>query len=72
MHYFYETILVDRKAPEIKSDKQLSFVTKKGNKGRSFRALTSSGQKARGQQRNSREQAPKSFPSLRSHGRRGN
>ena len=71
MNYFYEVILVDRKHASIKSDKQLGqFV--KAPKARSLRGLTSSGKKARGQQRNSREQAPKAFPSLRSNNRRGN
>ncbi|MGK0209238.1 MAG: large subunit ribosomal protein L15e [Patescibacteria group bacterium] len=72
MNYFFDVILVDRAAPEIKNDKQLNFVTTPANRGRALRALTSAGQKARGQQRNSRVQAPKSFPSLRAHGRRGN
>jgi len=71
MHYFYEVILVDRAASEIKSDKQLGeFV--KAPKMRSLRGLTSSGKKARGQQRNSREKVPKAFPSLRANKRRGN
>ena len=72
LHYFYEVILVDRAAPEIKNDRTLKFVSRPANKARALRALTSAGQKARGQQRNSREKAPKAFPSLRAHGRRGN
>ena len=71
MNYFYEVILVDRSAPQIKSDKQLSFVTKPANKGRAFKGKTSAGKKARGQ-RNSRIKVPKAFPSLRANGRRGN
>lgn len=71
LHYFYEVILVDRKAPEIKTDKQLSFVTKPANRGRAQRALTSAGKKARGQH-NSRVKVPKAFPSLRANRRRGN
>jgi large subunit ribosomal protein L15e len=71
MNYFYEVILVDRAHPSIKSDKQLGqFV--KAPKGRALRGLTSSGKKARGQQRNSHEKAPKAFPSLRANNRRGN
>ncbi|MCK4997819.1 50S ribosomal protein L15e [Candidatus Pacearchaeota archaeon] len=71
MNYFFEVILVDRVAPEILSDKQLApFV--KAPKKRALRGLTSSGQKARGQQRNSRVQAPKAFPSLRANKRQGN
>jgi large subunit ribosomal protein L15e len=71
MHYFFEVILVDRAAPEIKSDKQLSFVTKAGNKGRAYRGLTSAGKKARGH-RHSRVKVPKAYPSLRANRRRGN
>ena len=71
IHYFYEVILVDRVAPEIKTDKELSFVTKSANRGRAFRAQTSAGKKARGL-RNSRIKAPKVRPSLRANRRRGN
>ena len=71
MNYFYEVILVDRSNPSIKSDKQLGqFV--KAPKARALRGLTSSGKKARGQQRNSRVKAPKAFPSLRANARKGN
>ena len=71
MNYFYEVILVDRVAPTIKSDKQLGqFV--KASKKRALRGLTSSGKKARGQQRNSHSKVPKAFPSLRANARRGN
>ncbi len=71
MNYFFEVILVDRVAPEIKSDKQLSFITKPGNKGRSLRGLTSAGKKARGH-RHSRIKVPKAYPSLRANDRKGN
>lgn len=70
-HYFYEVILVDRSAPEIKNDRQLGFVAKPGNKGRAFRGLTSAGKRARGH-RNSHVKAPKVYPSLRANRRRGN
>ena len=70
IYSFYEVILVDRASPEIKSDKELSFVTKIG-RGRSLRALTSASIKARGL-RNSSIKAPKVRPSLRAHNRRGN
>jgi len=72
MNYFYEVILVDRAAPEIKSDKELKFVTKPANRARALRALTSAAKKARGQQRNSKKTVPKAFPSLRANARRGN
>ncbi len=69
--YFYEVILVDRHSPDIKKDKQLSFITKPSHRGRSFRAKTSAGKKARGL-RNSPVKAPKVRPSLRANRRRGN
>ncbi len=71
VHYFYEVILVDREQPEIKSDKQLSFITRRANRGRAFRGLTSAGKKARGL-RNSPVKVPKVRPSLRVNRRRGN
>jgi large subunit ribosomal protein L15e len=70
-HYFFEVILLDRNANEIKTDKQLSFVTKPANKGRAQRALTSAGKKARGH-RHSRVKVPKAYPSLRANKRQGN
>jgi large subunit ribosomal protein L15e len=71
VNMFYEIILVDREAPQIKSDKELSFVTKSANTGRVFKGLTSAGKKARGH-RNSKDKSPKVYPSLRVNGRRGN
>ena len=65
---FYEVILVDRDAPTIKTDKQLSFISKKGNRGRATRGLTSTGKKARGL-RNSSVKCPKVRPSLRANRR---
>ena len=71
MNNFFEVILVDRAAPEIKTDKELSFITKPANRGRAFRSLTSAGKKSRGH-RYSKAKVPKAFPSLRSHNRKGN
>ncbi len=71
INYFYEIILVDREQPEIKSDRQLNFITKPSSRGRAFRAQTSAGKKARGL-RNSTIKAPKVRPSLRANRRRGN
>lgn len=71
VNYFYEVILVDRDTREIKTDKQLSFITKPSSRGRAFRGLTSAGKKARGL-RNSPVKAPKVRPSLRANRRRGN
>jgi large subunit ribosomal protein L15e len=71
MHFFYEVILVDRAAPEIKSDKQLGFVSRPANNTRIFRGLTSAASKARGL-RNSNFKVPKVRPSLRANDRQGN
>ena len=70
MNYFFEVILVDRVASEIKSDKQLSAFVKAPKK-RALRGISSSGRKARGL-RNSPVKAPKVRPSLRANRRRGN
>ena len=70
-YYFYEVIMADRNAPEIKADKQLSYLTKPANANRAFKGLTSAGIKSRGL-RNSSFKVPKVRPSLRAHGRRGN
>jgi large subunit ribosomal protein L15e len=70
MNYFFEVILVDRAAPEIKSDKQLGPLVKAPRK-RALRGITSAGRKARGL-RNSPVKAPKVRPSLRANRRRGN
>lgn len=71
INYFYEVILVERNEPGILVDKQLGkFV--KAPKKRALRGLTSSGKKARGQQRNSKAKVPKAFPSLRANRRKGN
>lgn len=70
MNYFFEVILVDRVAPEIKSDKQLgAFV--KAPKKRALRGISSAGRKARGL-RNSPVKSPKVRPSLRANRGRGN
>ncbi len=71
VNYFFEVILVDRDSNEIKADKELSFITKPGNRGRAIRGLTSAGKKARGF-RNSPVRSPKVYPSLRANNRRGN
>lgn len=48
VNYFFEVILVDRNAPEIKSDKELSFVAKTTGRNRAMRGLTFAGIKSRG------------------------
>ncbi|MCS7134534.1 MAG: 50S ribosomal protein L15e [Candidatus Pacearchaeota archaeon] len=47
-YYFFEVILVDPNAPEIKTDKQLSWICSKKHRGRAFRGLTSAAKKSRG------------------------
>jgi len=47
-HKYYEVILVDTSAPEILSDKELNWITKKKHRGRAHRGLTSAGKKGRG------------------------
>lgn len=70
MNYFFEVILVDRVAPEIKSDKQLgNFV--RAPKSRALRGISSAGRKARGL-RNSPVKCPKVRPSLKANKGRGN
>lgn len=50
-HYWYEVILVDPNAPEIKSDKQLKWISEGKHRGRVFRGLTSAAKKSRGLRR---------------------
>lgn len=64
---WFEVILVDRSHPAIKSDKDLSWITRK--RGRVFRGLTSAGRKARGLRRKGRG-AEKVRPSVRANFRK--
>ncbi len=66
-HYF-EVILVDTSAPEIKSDKEINWICDKNQKGRSFRGLTSRGKKSRGLRKKGKG-AEKVRPSLRARKR---
>ncbi len=68
-YYYYEVILVDPNRPEIKADKELSWLASGKHKGRVFRGLTSAAKKSRGLRKKSREM--KVRPSLRAHRRRG-
>ena len=68
-YYFYEVIMIDPDKPEIKSDKQLSFVTKSSNKKRAMRGLTSSAKKSRGLM--DKSPTSKTRPSVRAGKRRG-
>ncbi|MBN2067714.1 MAG: 50S ribosomal protein L15e [Candidatus Diapherotrites archaeon] len=66
-HYF-EVILVDVNAPEIKSDRELNWICSKKHRGRAFRGLTSRGRKSRGLRRKGIG-AEKVRPSLRAKNR---
>ncbi|MBU0958496.1 MAG: 50S ribosomal protein L15e [Nanoarchaeota archaeon] len=69
INYFYEVICVDPEKPEIKSDKQLSWIGKPGNKKRVLRGLTSVSKKSRGLR--SKDPTSKVRPSVRAGKRRG-
>ena len=69
VHYFSEVILVDASKPEIKSDKNINWIGKPGNKNRVFRGLTSAGKKSRGLR--SKDPTNKARPSVRAGKRRG-
>jgi len=68
-YYFFEIIMIDPSKPEIKSDKNFKWITKKKNQKRAMRGLTSSAKKSRGL----RNKSPnlKVRPSLRSWNRKG-
>jgi len=68
-HYFYEVIMLDPSKPEIKSDRVLKWITKKGNKKRAERGLTSAAKKSRGLR--SKSPKLKVRPSLRARSRQG-
>jgi len=65
---YYEIILVDTAAPEIKKDKDLKWICKDEQRGRAERGLTGSGKKSRGLRRKGKG-AEKVRPSLRAHQR---
>ncbi len=67
---YFEVILVDVNAPEIKSDKDLKWITEKEQKGRSERGLTSQGKKSRGH-KTRKKSTHKVRPSRRSNNRKG-
>ena len=69
IYYFFEVILLDPSKPEIKTDKQVSFITKPGNKKRVLRGLTSAGKKSRGLR--NKHPTSKVRPSVRAGKRRG-
>ncbi len=76
-HYWFEVLLVDPNAPEIKTDKHLSWIAKDTGRGESrgmgrgrvFRGLTSAAKKSRGL-RHKGKGAEKARPSRRAAQRR--
>lgn len=68
MHKYFEVILVDPFAPEIVSDKQLSWIAGSSHRGRVFIGKTSAGKKHRAL-RGKGKGYEKSRPSLRAHNR---
>lgn len=68
-HYFFEVICVDPSRPEIKTDKNLKWTTKAGNRKKANKGKTSAGKKSRGLR--DKSPANKSRPSVRSGKRRG-
>lgn len=69
INYFYEIIMVDPNMPEIKNDKELGFIAKKGNSNRAERGLTSAAKKGRGLR--NKHPTSKVRPSVRAGGRKG-
>jgi large subunit ribosomal protein L15e len=69
-YYWYEIILIDTANPNIRSDKDISWITGRQHKGRVYRGLTSAGKKSRGLRRKGIG-AEKIRPSLRAKGRKG-
>ena len=67
IYAFFEVILVDPNMPEIKSDKNINWISK--NKKRSLRGLTSAARKSRGLRNKS--PTSKVRPSVRAGKRRG-
>lgn len=67
---YFEIILVDVSAPEIKSDKEINWICADTQGGRAERGLTSAGKKARGLRFRGRG-TEKNRPSLRAKGRKG-
>ncbi|RMD67613.1 50S ribosomal protein L15e [Candidatus Pacearchaeota archaeon] len=68
-HYFYEVIMVDPSAREIKNDRTLSWIANGKNRKRAERGLTSAAKKSRGLRSKSPEL--KVRPSLRARARQG-
>ncbi len=70
-HYYFEIILVDPEAPEIKRDKNINWITQKQHRNRVFRGKTSAGRKSRGLRKKGKG-VEKARPSKRSNKNRLN
>jgi large subunit ribosomal protein L15e len=68
-HYFYEVILMDPNATEIKNNPKYNWISRGSHKGRAERGLTSAARKSRGL--STRSPDMKVRPSLRSWNRKG-
>lgn len=68
-YYFFEIIMVDPNATEIKSDSNINWICRPENRKRALRGLTSAAKKSRGMR--SKSHNLKVRPSLRAWGRRG-
>lgn len=68
-HYFFEVIMVNPSAPEIKSDRTINWICSPKNRRRAERGLTSSAKKSRGLRSKSPDM--KVRPSLRAWNRQG-
>ncbi|MFH1239690.1 MAG: 50S ribosomal protein L15e [Candidatus Diapherotrites archaeon] len=66
---YYEVILANPHAPEIKSDKDLNWICEKTQTGRTSRGMTSAGKKGRGMRKKGKG-AEKVRPSQRANKRR--
>ncbi len=69
-HYWFEVILVDPNAPEIRSDIRLSWIAQPSHGYRVLRGKTSAGKKSRGM-RGKGKGHEKNRPSLGAHSKRG-
>lgn len=68
-YYFFEIIMIDPLRPEIKSDKNVSWICDSKNTGRAQRGMTSAAKKSRGLR--TKSHGMKVRPSLRAWNRRG-
>ena len=71
-YYFFEVIMVDPNAPEIKNDRTMKWIASGTHRGRAERGLTSAGKKSRGfGGKSGKSPTKKVRPSLRAWNRRG-